>query len=477
MKEQNILKHFAVIGAGTFINLLLGLLTTPIITRIVDPTEYGQLSIFTTYAGIAMIVLCCGLDQSLMRYYYEQKSIDAKRALLKSCLLFPVLFSILGGGALFALVYFDIIQFDFNPLITALFGVFILIQIIYRFSILTVRLEYKSNVYSILNIAHKAIYILVALALIFIVRSHYLLLLVIATIAAELLCALAAVFVQRETWNFSHVSRKISSASMKELVQYGAPFIITLGITSVFQALDKMSLNKYCTFSEVGVYASACTLINLFAIVQIAFNSLWSPMALKHYNEDKEDRTFYQKGNQLITVVMFFIGLCVILCKDLFALLLGEKYREAAMIVPMLAFYPIMYTVSETTVSGLVFMKKSKLQIWVALAACVTNFIGNTLLVPHIGGKGAAISTGVSYIVYFTLRTILSMRCFYVDYRLKAFYLLTVAVAAYALYNTFVPFNAGTIIGFLICVVLMIVLYWEHIKWGLGYVKKSILKL
>lgn len=68
--------------------------------------------------------------------------------------------------------------------------------------------------------------------------------------------------------------------------------------------------------------------------------------------------------------------------------------------IPFLAFHPIMYTISEVTVGGLVFKKKSKIQVIVSVVPCVVNFIGNTILVPFYGGRGAAISTGISYILF-----------------------------------------------------------------------------
>ena len=197
-------------------------------------------------------------------------------------------------------------------------------------------------------------------------------------------------------------------------------------------------------------------------------------MAVEHYSDAPDDRTFYRQGNRIITPVMFFIGLSLILVKDIFILLLGEKYRYAAYIMPFLAFQPIMYTISETTVSGLVFMKKSGLQIWAAVGACLTNFVGNTILVPRLGGQGAAISTGLSYIVYFTIRTFLSNRYFYVDFGLKDFYLLTAATAAYALYSMFHSFGVGSVIGYVACVVLMFVLYRSEARLGISCLKERI---
>jgi len=232
-----------------------------------------------------------------------------------------------------------------------------------------------------------------------------------------------------------------------------------MGIATLFQAIDKISLNMYCSYTEVGIYSSTMTLVNIFAIIQTTFNTLWQPMAVEHYTNEPEDRKFYQQGNQIITVVMFFIGVSLILVKDVFAILLGEKYREAAYILPFLIFNPIMYTISETTVSGLVFMKKSKQQVIVSVGACVTNIIGNIILVPEYGCQGAAISTGLSYIVFYTLRTFLSNRYFYVNYRLKKFYTLTAVVVVYAFYNTFVEFNVGAVVGYVICLFVLILLY------------------
>ena len=52
-EDVSFIQHFLNVGIGTFINLLLGFISTPLITRIADPSEYGQLSIFNAYADIA----------------------------------------------------------------------------------------------------------------------------------------------------------------------------------------------------------------------------------------------------------------------------------------------------------------------------------------------------------------------------------------------------------------------------------------
>lgn len=476
MNKKNILKHFFIIGSGTAINMLIGLATTPLITRLVDPTEYGQLSIFTMYSNIALMTLCLGLDQGLVRYFYVDDSIAYKRTLLFKCVKLPIIVSCIFTCVIISISALSIYKFEFSTGIMIWLCIYTICQILYRFAQLIIRLQYKSKVYSLLNILNKIAYLLIAIPLIIILRNDYLLCLVIATTIPVILCIIVSIYSQKDIWigkSFSTVTKGVSN---KELLKYSAPFIISMGVTTLFQAIDKIFLNQYCSYAEVGIYSSTMTLIQIFAIVQSTFNTLWAPMQVEHFTKNPNDHTFYQKGNQIITVVMFIIGITLILIKDVFAILLGSKYREAAYILPFLIFNPIMYTISETTCGGLVFMKKSNMQVVVAIGACITNIIGNTLLVPKLGCQGAAISTGLSYIVFFAMRTVLSNKFYYTDFHLVKFGILTGTVCLYAFYNTFNEFNIISIIGWFICCFMIIVFYKKTVIWSLNYLKVIIKK-
>lgn len=464
------LKHFAIIGMGSLVSMVLGLFTTPIITRIVPPADYGQFSIFTMYSNLLLMVLCIGLDQSLVRYFYEDDSIEYKQTLLKKCIVLPIIFTIFFSILAIALYDLGVFKFEFNKTILILLCLYTLILVVYRFSLLLLRLQYKSRLYSFLNILQKGMYITVALALLLLTKYSQVLILIVATVIATLACLVTSILAEHKMWTLKPIVKPFDNLKKAELIKYGYPYIVSMGITSLFQALDQLSLNYFCSYQEVGIYASTMTLVHVFNIVQTTFNTLWAPMAVEHYTNDKEDRSFFQMGNRIITVVMFFIGVSLILVKDVFAILLGEKYREAAMILPFMIFNPIMYTISETTVSGLVFKKKSKMQVLVAAGACLTNAIGNYILVPMLGGRGAAISTGVSYIVFWALRTVLSNRYFYVDFGLKKFGLITIITVLYALYNTFVKFNYLCIVFYVVILAVIYILYKDTIIFSLKYV-------
>ena len=97
MNKPSIFKHFISIGTGTVINMLVGFLTTPVLTRLVGTAEYGQYSIFTMYAGIALMVLCMGFDQALIRYFYRFDTPDYQRSIVRECCTLPFVCTLLAG--------------------------------------------------------------------------------------------------------------------------------------------------------------------------------------------------------------------------------------------------------------------------------------------------------------------------------------------------------------------------------------------
>lgn len=471
MNRPSIFKHLLSIGTGTVINMLVGFITTPILTRLVGTAEYGQYSIFTMYASIALMVLCMGFDQALIRYFYRYDTPDYQRTILRECCFLPVICTLLVGAAVNMLSWRGIVRFEFEPRIMSMLTVLVFFQVLNRIDLILLRVSYQTKLYSMLQVLTKVLFAGLAVAGCLLLETQKLFVLTVASVFSYAVVTMVGVGSQREIWDFRKIREKYA-VDRKELYRYSFPFIVSMGITTLFQAIDKIALNRYCSYDEVGIYSSAITLVHVFAIVQTTFSAIWAPMVVEHYEKEPEDRSFYQKGFRSMTFVMFFIGLSLILCKDLFVMLLGEDYRESAAMIPFLSLSPIMLTISDTTVIGITFSKKSYLQIIVSAVACLTNIAGNTLLVPVYGGIGAAISTGLSYIVFFAMRTILSNRYVPMKWGMGRFFAITVLFLLYALYNTFFGFETATILGYVAILAVLMTAYWDVIREGWQLAKK-----
>lgn len=475
--KNNLFKQFTIIGTGTILSMLLGIFNAPIITRLVEPEAYGRYSTFLMYGNLGASILYLGLDQSFIRYFYESKEKNYIRMLLYKCLKTPMILITILSVLLMSLQLTGIISFELGTLSLLLLIVYVFIFTLNRFANLLVRLQFKSKTYASLNIIQRLAYLFLALPLVYFNGMSDTLALIVATIISYFIILLVSYISESTFWKFKEIEKKEYEITNKKLLTYSLPFVLSMGITSLFNANDKLFLNYYWNYTELGVYSSAISLISIFNIVQTTFNTIWAPASIENYNKNNEDKTFYQTGNQIITFTMFFMGLTVVLMKDIFAILLGQQYREAAVVLPLLIFGPILYTISETTVVGIVFKEKSKLQVVVATGAFIVDFIGKIILVPSLGGKGAAISTAISYVVFFSLRTYFSNKLFYIDFKLKKIYTMIIITGAFAVYNMFIPFNGLTIISYLISILILCLLYrktlvliWQYIR---AFIKKK----
>ena len=473
VKSKSFLGQFVSLGIGSFIYLLVGFVGTPIITRLVDPVSYGDYSIFTVYSNIALAICVLGLDQSFVRLFYIHDSIDYRKRLLYACML-PAIGIALALGVAAAIVAFctnaaGLSKISLADVLIILTNVLALI--LNRYSTLSARLKYDTNLYSAINIAQKGLFLSFSTILILTIKKNYYMILVVSTIASTLAANMLGIIKERDLWSLKKTKVNDFEIEKRELFIYGIPLMISYGITVVFNALDKLALNLFCSRADVGVYASALNLLAVFSVIRTSFNALWMPSAVEQYEKNKENKYFFQKGNSFITILMLLFGAGMIMCKDPFVMLLGEKYRDAAFIFPFLMFEPIMYTISETTVTGLVVTKKSGYQVIAAVVACITNFVGNWILTPRMGAQGAAISTGISYIVFFAIRTMLANRVYYVDYHLNKFSVMMALLAAFAVYGSNHTFSVHQVIFFVIYALILMLVYYSECKEAFVYAK------
>lgn len=465
-KKSSVLNRFFDIGIGTFVNIILGLLTTPVITRIADPSEYGQLSVFNAYADILLSFLYLGLDRSLMRFFYDKDDMSSKRSLLKLCFLAPITATLILMSIFICISRFGLITSEITGIYLCLLAIFCIVSVWNRISNIMLKVTYKTKEFSFCTIMQKVVYCLVIFAYVFLINKNYFLMMVLASIISVAFAACMATIFTKDYWDFINTpfpERK------SEIIRFGLPFILYTCTDALLDSIDKLTLDAFCTEYEIGIYASAVSLVGIFLIVKTIFESIWIPMQTEHFVKNPNDPTFIQKGSLYLCVVLFFIGINVMMFKDIFCYLLGEKYRNAAQIMPFLYLGSSIYAISDTTMCGIDISKKSYLHAMAGFVACLVNLCGNLLLVPIIGPKGAAFTTFLSFAVYFVVRTYFSIKNYYINYSLGRLSISLISVGLFAYINTFLDFGIITVFGYLICTFIIIVMYFKEMKEMFSY--------
>ena len=324
-------------------------------------------------------------------------------------------------------------------------------------------MEQDTKVYSVILISHRIIYAIVAIILLTCIPEKDVISLLIATTVSLLVVIIVALINKRYIWfNRSKftisgdIEKKVSS---KVLLSYSVPFVFASISNWVFNATGKIALQHYATYSDVGYYSAAANIVALITIFQTTFSTIWVPMAVEHYERNPSEKNFFVKSNDVVCVGMISLGMIVVLLKDVFGWVLGGDYSPASFIFPCLVLHPVLFTISETTVYGINFYKKTYWHIVITVTSCIANILGNVVLVPLLGSKGAAISTGLSYIVFLFLRTFLSSRYYKVKFHYMKMVCSIAIFVIFCIYSTFHSSGFLSIILFGIGFAMLLVMY------------------
>lgn len=460
------IKVFAKYAIGTFFTLFVGLITTPIITRLISTEEMGKYSMFITIGDLLATFLFLGMDQSYIRFYNHEK-VQNRVYLLWRCIKLPLILT--GIVAIILLLWYPSISTiligEKSLVVTFVFILYVLGLIFERFGLLRLQMESKAGRYSLLNIIKKVCYLIMSIVLVFFIFGNSSWSLITGITLTEVILVGVTYCIEKGNWKVYKCSLNVSN---RELLKYGLPFMFATTVSLIFYSTDKLMLKALSDYTQIGIYSGAQNIVNLLNQVQIVFATFWMPVAYEHFVSAPQDKKFFIKANKIISYCML-VAMIILLClKDIIVLFLGKDYKDAVYVFPFLAFMPIMYTVSETTVMGINFMKKSNYHVWISVISACVNIIGNYFLIIHFGAKGAAISTGISYAIFFLLRTLFANHVYPVRYELGKYILGCLLVYILAIYASFLKVNARFILVSVVVLLLITIMYRDILKEGKG---------
>lgn len=474
--KSNLLSSFFSFSLGPWAAAVISFLVTPVTTWLIIPTEFGKASMFTLAYGFIIQVALLGTDQSFVRSFYE-KGEGSRDSLLWQCILPPLALSFLFALLILffrkevSLVLFDSAD---HALPVAIFSITIITGVLDRFAALALRMKKRGMAFSSLRIVNVSVSSLVLISYAFFVsRSFHAVL--VGTLAGNIGSLTLAFALEKGLWKPHGGS--FGLREIGPLIRYGIPFVPTFLVVWVFQSMDRMALRYYSTFTEIGLYSAAFKLVSALTLLQASFTMFWTPHAYEEYERSPDSTELFEKMFVAISFTMLLLASLAILSKDLVILILARSYHDAVFIMPFLIFQPLMYTVSEVTVCGINFKRQTYWHFWISVICALFNLAGNFLLVPAYGARGAALSTGISYILFFFLRTSISRRCHPVPYRLRRFYLLTALVCAQAFVNTFSQSLAFQVSVSLLATTAIAGAYRKEIRtWGTPVVSRLFAK-
>lgn len=466
MKE--LVKKFGAFSIGPLVGAIIGFITVPLITYFISPEEYGRSSMYILAQGTISMLIYLGMDQAFVREFNIYK--DRKDKLLSNAMIIPLIsVLILSIMIIYKWEFVSKLLFESSKEYIAVLSLAIMLpfMVVENFALLNIRMEEEGVKYSCFTILLKSLNLCFTVILFLIFEKSFRSV-VLAIALSEIINGILLYYVslRKIKIRIRHLDRILISNMLK----FGLPLIPAAMLGWVLTSMDKIMLRSLCSYSELGLYAAAFKIVNVLGIIQTCFTLFWTPVAYRWYELGKKKSEF-ESVSMLVAFVMSLMCMGILLFKNVITLILGSDFREAVYIFPFLLIQPIMYTISEATAIGIGFSRKTAYNILVSALSGSVNIALNYALIPIIGGIGAAFATGISYLVFFWTRTLIS-RKLWVKFKVYPYIIYNIIIIINCIVHTFSKGYLPYVIT-VISIVVILIINFKGIEKLFLYVKQN----
>ena len=203
----------------------------------------------------------------------------------------------------------------------------------------------------------------------------------------------------------------LSWNTLKSIFMYGLPIAIaSISLWSITQS-NKIIVQQLRGFSDaaligVGYSLTFPILMTLFAIFTVAAY----PRIINIYEDKKDVRPIISKiTGYFLAIAIPLAVLASVYSKDIVDLLANEKFAEAYVLIPYLAFGCLFLSLAEYTTMQYLLVKKTYINTIIRIVAGLIGVGLNYLLILKMGIVGAGIATLFANFIYFSLSLIIVM--------------------------------------------------------------------
>ena len=407
-----------VYGLGAILAKGIGFFLLPVYTRIFSPTDYGTIEMLTVIASFLAAILVMGMDSAQSFYFFEQKDQgpEAQARLVGAILQWRLTWGVaIVAASTCAAPLLNAVFFDgrLDVLSFALAFAGVLFAQVMSQSIEVFRLLYRPWPYVLVSLVHSAG--AAALVLLFVlgmdqgIRGYFL-----GALAASIGAAAIGWYLIRDRVDLS----RLHSDWWPRLLRFGAPLVPAGLAMYLMSTSDRWFVQHYHGEAALGVYAVGAKFALVMALAIETFRKAWWPIAMDAMHSADGPETFRSIARMFMGGGVAAVVYLAFLSPWLVEWLTAPAFHAAWPVVGVLAWQSLFYGFYLIASAGLWKTEKTSYSMYLMGAAALLNLGLNWLLVPALGGIGAALATAVSYLAWIAAALFLSERMWAVGFPL-----------------------------------------------------------
>lgn len=401
-KDAGMVRHYTSYALGNVLSLLVGFVTFPIMSRMLDNREFGLIAYIDALLLLLMAVLKFGIGDALLRFYPHGQGRAGLDRLVASALLVPLAASTV--LLLLVIAWFCVAMWlgwvDYGPVaLLALVGVPFGVFTSYAQWIMAA--QEKSALNAMTNTIWKWATSMAVIAAVLLVAPT-----AFSVFSARLLVSLAA-FAWLAFWLFKQTrpSRAdLDPQLTRTVLAYSLPLALNELAQTAQAIIDRVVLQAMVDNLEtVGIYAIGSSLaMYVGMLVGTTLGQAYTPVVNRIYVEQGNAAVVAFKQSMLApmtyAVALILAGL-LLFGADLFAVIAGPTKAASGPVFVVLSIGFCLSALMNMAAYGAILEKRTRALLVANLIAIGVKLVGNFALIPLFGVMGTVYATLVSQVV------------------------------------------------------------------------------
>lgn len=400
-RRPGLVTHYLRYSASSVVLMLAGLVSFPIVTRLLDNTQYGVFRYYEALMLAGVVLMKLGAQHSISRFYpYGDTGEGRAKSFGTTLVLAPMVLSLLlwilgtGGLALWS-------WWSGRALHPVAWLAVVMVPMLAASAIvqMVARAGERSDLVVATRVAGRLLELALVLgALVLVQRSA-------TAVFAGKLVATLVLTAWLLAWlraNVPVARAALDPGAFRSAMAYGLPLMANEFAHQVMGTLDRVMLKELTgDFAAVGIYTIGYSLAILVSVFISA--TLWeafTPVVVRTYETSGAPAVRALKARILLPltyVVVAIVALLLVSGQDLLVALSGAGKAASGEVFVVVGIVLALFALFEVCSYGMLLKQRSLALLMMSVAGAALNVALNVLLVPRMGYMGSAWATAMTY--------------------------------------------------------------------------------
>lgn len=376
----------------SFLQRGISMITTPIFTRLLTTSEFGQYNVFNSWYGILTTIISLYLSggvhqQGLIKF-------DKERAVFSSSLQGLTTVLVLGWSVIY-LLFHDFWNDLFSLSTVQMLAMLLMIQTTAAFHFWTneQRVEFKYRALVGVTLAVSLAKPLIGIFLV--THAEDKVTARILGLALVELIGYTGLYIS-QMWR----GKKFYSAKFwKYAILYNLPLVPHYLSQTVLNSADRIMIQNIVGDSEAGIYSLAYSVSSIMVLFNTALSQTIGPWLYQKIKDHKV-KDMASVGYTTLIIIAAVNLLLMALGPEVVAVFAPESYRDAIWIIPPVAMGALFLYSYDLFAKFAFYYEKTVFVMIISVIGAALNIVLNYIFINLYGYVAAGYTTLICYIVY-----------------------------------------------------------------------------